>query len=127
MTSMPELVAVFNGLGGGASALVAASTFVAVPSEDELVTLRRRVQDAPKRVRTLEERERRTEGALRSMDALLGESAQLRQTLEARLDEARERAASRDLWNRDLKLALVDAASGDLPLELVVEPLRLPG
>jgi F-type H+-transporting ATPase subunit b len=43
-------------------------------------------------VRTLEERERRTEGALRSMDALLGESAQLRETLEARLDEARERA-----------------------------------
>ena len=43
-------------------------------------------------VRTLEERERRTEGALRSMDALLGETAQLRQTLEARLDEARERA-----------------------------------
>jgi F-type H+-transporting ATPase subunit b len=43
-------------------------------------------------VRTLEERERRTEGALRSMDALLGEAAQLRETLEARLDEARERA-----------------------------------
>jgi F-type H+-transporting ATPase subunit b len=43
-------------------------------------------------VRTLEERERRTEGALRSMETLLGEAAQLRQTLEARLDEARERA-----------------------------------
>jgi tetratricopeptide (TPR) repeat protein len=33
---------------------------------------------------------------------------------QQRFDEARERAASRDLWNRDLKLALVDAASGDL-------------
>ncbi len=39
MTSMPELVAVFNGLGGGASALVAASTFLAVPEGNELVTL----------------------------------------------------------------------------------------
>ena len=33
---------------------------------------------------------------------------------QQRIDEARERAASRDLWNRELKLALVDAAAGDL-------------
>lgn len=34
MTSMPELVAGFNGLGGGASALVATSAFVAQPTQD---------------------------------------------------------------------------------------------
>lgn len=33
---------------------------------------------------------------------------------QQRYEEARERAASRDLWNRELKLALVDAASGDM-------------
>jgi NAD(P) transhydrogenase subunit beta len=38
MTGMPELVAVFNGLGGGASALVAASSFLG-EQPDELVTL----------------------------------------------------------------------------------------
>ncbi len=43
-------------------------------------------------VRVIEERERRTEGALDRMDSLLGEAAELRQTLEVRLDTAREEA-----------------------------------
>jgi NAD(P) transhydrogenase subunit beta len=38
MTAMPELVAVFNGLGGGASALVAISSFIG-GGDDDLVTL----------------------------------------------------------------------------------------
>lgn len=44
-------------------------------------------------VRILEERERRTAGALDRVEAMLGEAAHLRQTLESRLDEARERAS----------------------------------
>jgi F-type H+-transporting ATPase subunit b len=43
-------------------------------------------------VRTLEEREKRTTGALSRMDSLLGEAAEHRQTLEARLEEARQQA-----------------------------------
>lgn len=45
-------------------------------------------------VRVLEERERRTAGALQRVDALLGEAAQLRQHLESRLDEARASATA---------------------------------
>jgi F-type H+-transporting ATPase subunit b len=45
-------------------------------------------------VRVLEERERRTAGALDRVEAMLGEAAHLRQTLETRLDEARERAGA---------------------------------
>jgi F-type H+-transporting ATPase subunit b len=48
-------------------------------------------------VRMFEERERLTAGALGQMDTLLGEAAQLRQTLEARLEEARERAHAQRL------------------------------
>lgn len=39
MTAMPQLVALFNGLGGGASALVAAAAFVRTISETDAVTL----------------------------------------------------------------------------------------
>lgn len=39
MTAMPQLVALFNGLGGGASALVAAAVFVRTISENDVVTL----------------------------------------------------------------------------------------
>ncbi len=47
-------------------------------------------------------------------DAFLEAGLVLALLAQQRFDEARERAASRDLWNRELKLALVDAASGDL-------------
>jgi F-type H+-transporting ATPase subunit b len=42
--------------------------------------------------RTLEEREKRTAGALTRMDSLLGEAAELRETLDARLEQARQQA-----------------------------------
>jgi F-type H+-transporting ATPase subunit b len=45
-------------------------------------------------VSSLEERERRTTGALARVDTLLGEAAQMRETFEARMVEARERAAA---------------------------------
>ncbi len=47
-------------------------------------------------------------------DSFLEEGLVVAMLAQGRLDEARERAASRDLWNRELKLALVDAASGDV-------------
>ncbi|MGD8976608.1 MAG: hypothetical protein PVG91_03325 [Gammaproteobacteria bacterium] len=47
-------------------------------------------------------------------DAFLEAGIVLALLAQQRFDEARERAASRDLWNRELKLALVDAASGDV-------------
>ncbi len=46
-------------------------------------------------VRTLEERERRTAGALGRVDALLEEAAELREGVEARLKQARDDARGR--------------------------------
>jgi F-type H+-transporting ATPase subunit b len=63
-------------------------------------------------VRTFEERERLTTGALSQMDELLGEAAQLRQTLEARLEEARERAQAQ-------RLAVLQEAEEEERQELV--------
>ena len=37
MTEMPQMVAIFNGFGGGASALVASSTFLTVPDSNFLI------------------------------------------------------------------------------------------
>lgn len=39
MTAMPQMVAVFNGLGGGASAVIAASEFVRLSSGNESISL----------------------------------------------------------------------------------------